>query len=73
MSIREIMYVGHKSSIQALRLFSKDSHYSIILSANFVWEQCLWLPDANELRAFLLFQVQDRDFSYFPLLSTSGS
>lgn len=34
--------------------------------------KAFWLPDANELRAFLLFQVQGRDFSYFPFLSPSG-
>lgn len=34
--------------------------------------KAFWFPDANELRTFLLFQVQSRDFSYFPFLSSSG-
>lgn len=61
-----------RSYIQALSLFTKDAHYSVIVSANVVCEQSLWLPDANELRTFLLFQVQGRDFSYFSFLPPSG-
>lgn len=59
------MDMGHQGYIQALCLFTKEGHYSGMLSANCVWEQSLWLLDANELRTFLLFQVQGTGFSYF--------
>lgn len=65
LSTREIMDSGPQSYIQALSLFTKDGHYSIILSANFVREQSLWLPDANELRAFLLFSGPRQGFFLF--------
>ena len=38
------MDVGLQGHMQALSLFTKDGHYSVILSANFVWEQSLLAP-----------------------------
>lgn len=38
------MDLGHQGYIQGLRLFTKNGHYSVILSANFVWEQSLLAP-----------------------------
>lgn len=38
------MDLGRWGYIQALSLFTKDGHYSVILSANFVWEQSLLAP-----------------------------
>lgn len=63
---------GSKAGVQALSLFTKGSHYSVILSANFCGHKAGWPPEGNELRAFLLFLVQSRDFSSFPFLSPSG-
>lgn len=66
------MGVGHQSGIQPLSLFPWMviilSFFLLVLCAN----KAFWFPDANELRTFLLFQVQGGDFSSSSLLSPSG-